>query len=87
MQNCRFYKSVSKIENIQECDLLCGPLCKVIKQYKKLLDDGKIDLIDDIANFRHQNNEKGSVNNEQNNKRNFKRTISKSRKKYKIKSK
>ena len=90
MNDCRFYKSVSKLEKVNKCDLLCNSQCEIIKKYKVLLNKGKIDIIDDIANFRekkHQNKKKRRVHDESGDKYNTKRTLSKSRKKSKNKSK
>ena len=89
MEKCRFYRSVSKLESIEQCDRICGSNCNIVKRYKELLNANKIDIIDDIANFRikkHQNKEKRRVNHaSKDNKCNSKRTLSKSRKKSKNK--
>lgn len=87
---CIYYRSVSKIKNIKQCDFICSNACNVIKEYKKLVNEGKINIVDDIANFRvvkHDNKNERSVKNGSSNKRNTKRTLSKSRKKFKNKSK
>lgn len=63
--NCRFLKSVSSINKINiECNGICSG-CDYIIQYKKLLYEDKINIIDDVVNFReekHQIKKKGRVN-------------------------
>ena len=89
-EDCIFYRSVSKLEDIGDCNRVCGNSCMAMKRYKELLDEGKIDIIYDLANFRskkHQDKKKRSVKNASNNRCNSKRTISKSRKNIESESK
>lgn len=52
MNKCIFYRSVSRLENPGNCDFLCSRTCEVMIRYKELLNSNKINIIDDIANFR-----------------------------------
>lgn len=57
MNNCRFYRSVYNIDKSVKCSNICSG-CIIIKKYKKFIKSNKIDIINDIANFRiekHQN--------------------------------
>lgn len=90
MSNCIYFRSVSKFNKKIKCEYICGNTCRVVKEYKRLLNEGKIDIIYDIAHFRdgkHQNNDERSVNNGSSNKSNTKRTLPNGRKKFKSKSK
>lgn len=51
-KTCVFYNSLSKIEKVKKCNYICGSNCSVVKRYKKLLSEGKVDLIYDLAKNR-----------------------------------
>ena len=73
--DCRFKRTIKA----KTCTGICTS-CEHIKTYKELLNKGKIDIIDDLANFRTKEDNKNGT---KSNKRNKKRTISKSRAKSK----